>query len=54
MTNVNINAGGGYGIITFVKTDLTATGCAIGGYNGLYVKPGSENSIFTFVDCQLS
>ena len=54
MNNVNINAGGGYGIITFVKTDLTATGCAISGYNGLYVKPGSENSTFTFVDCDLS
>ena len=54
MTNVTISAEAGYGIITFVKTDLTATNSTIGGYNALYVKPGSENSTFNFVDCDLS
>ena len=53
MTDVNISAAAGYGIITFVKTELNATGCTIGGYNALYVKPGSEESVFNFADCDL-
>ena len=53
MTNVNISAAAGYGIITFVKTDLTATDSVISGYNALYVKPGSEESQFTFVNTDL-
>ena len=54
MTNVNISAADGYGIITFVETELTATISTIGGYNALYVKPGSDNSTFNFVDSDLS
>ncbi len=54
MTNVNISAAAGYGIITFVKTELTATNSTIGGYNALYVKPGSDNSTFNFVNSTLS
>ena len=55
MENVEINAGTtGYGIITFVETELTATNSTIGGYNALYVKPGSDNSVFNFVDSDLS
>ena len=54
MTNVNISAAAGYGIITFVKTQLNATGCTISGYNALYVKPGSEESVFNFNDCDLT
>ena len=55
MENVEINAGtAGYGIITFVETELTATNSTIGGYNALYVKPGSDNSVFNFVDSDLS
>ena len=54
MTNVNISAAAGYGIITFVKTELTATESTIGGYNALYVKPGSDNSVFNFVKSTLS
>ena len=54
MTNVDISAAAGYGIITFVETELTATNSTIGGYNALYVKPGSDNSVFNFVDSDLS
>lgn len=56
MTNVNINAGNtGYGIITFVKTTLTAdTDTEISGYSALYVKDGSEDSEFTFNGSTLS
>ena len=54
LTNVNISSAAGYGIITFVKTDLTATNCTIGGYNALYVKPGSEGSVFNFANCDLT
>ncbi|MBR5020981.1 MAG: right-handed parallel beta-helix repeat-containing protein, partial [Oscillospiraceae bacterium] len=54
MTNVNINAGGGYGIITFVQTNLTADNTTISGYSALYVKPGSEGSKFTFTGSTLS
>ena len=54
MTNVTISATAGYGIITFVKTDLTATNSTIGGYSALYVKPGSDESTFSFVDTDLS
>ena len=55
MENVTVNAGiAGYGIITFVETELAATNCTIAGYGALYVKPGSENSVFDFVNCDLS
>ena len=54
MTNVNISAEDGYGIITFVETELTATNSTIGGYSALYVKPGSDNSEFNFVNSDLS
>ena len=54
MNNVTINAGtSGYGIITFVKTELEATDSTISGYSALYVKPGSDNSKFTFVNSDL-
>ncbi|MBO5440855.1 MAG: hypothetical protein J6A53_09400, partial [Clostridia bacterium] len=56
MSNVNINAGkSGYGIISFVKTELTATNSTtISGYSALYVKAGSEGSEFTFEGCTLT
>ena len=55
MTKVNINAGtSGYGIISFVETELTATESTIEGYSALYVKPGSEGSSFNFVKSTLS
>ena len=54
MENVEVGAKSGYGIITFVETDLAATNCTISGYNALYVKPGSEGSSFEFVKSTLS
>ena len=54
MTDVSISAKAGYGIITFVTTEMTATNCDISGYSALYVKPGSENSTFDFVNCDLT
>jgi len=55
MTNVTINAGTtGYGIITFVKTELTATNSTVSGYAALYVKAGSEGSVFNFIDSDLT
>ena len=55
LANVNINAGtSGYGIISFVKTELTAENSTIGGFSALYVKPGSDNSTFNFVNSTLS
>ena len=55
LNDVTINAGdAGYGIITFVKTELTATDSEITGYSALYVKPGSDESEFTFTNCDLS
>ena len=55
VNNVTIDAGtAGYGIITFVETELTATDSTVSGYSALYVKPGSENSKFTFVNTDLS
>ena len=54
MTDVNISAKAGYGIISFVKTELTATNSTISGYNALYVKTGSEESTFNFVKSTLS
>ena len=53
MTNVNINTTG-YGIITFVETELNATNSTISGYNALYVKGGSDNSVFNFNASTLS
>ncbi|MBE6342970.1 MAG: T9SS type A sorting domain-containing protein [Lentimicrobiaceae bacterium] len=54
MTNVNISAAAGYGIITFVETELTANESVISGYSALYVKPGSDDSEFNFVNSDLS
>ena len=54
MTNVNISAEDGYGIISFVKTELTATNANISGYSALYVKAGSNSSSFTFNNSTLS
>ena len=54
MTDVNINAGTiGYAIISYVKTDLTATDSYLSGYSALYVKEGSEGSEFNFVGSTL-
>lgn len=51
LSNVTINAGyQGYGIISFVKTTLNASESNISGYAALYVKPGSENSVFNFTN----
>lgn len=54
MNNVEISAEAGYGIITFVETNLTATNSNISGYSALYVKPGSDNSEFNFKNTELS
>ena len=54
LTNVEISAQSGYGIISFVETDLTATDSTISGYNALYIKEGSEDSEFTFNNCELT
>ena len=54
MTNVNISAEDGYGIISFVETELTATNANISGYSALYVKAGSNGSSFTFNNSTLS
>ncbi len=55
MNNVSIDAGTtGYGIITFVKTELNANDSEISGYSALYVKPGSEGSSFTFTKSVLT
>ncbi len=54
MTNVNIDAGTqGYAIISYVKTNLTATNSNFSGYSALYVKEGSEGSEFNFVGSTL-
>ncbi|MBQ7018184.1 MAG: hypothetical protein IJN06_04150 [Bacteroidales bacterium] len=55
MHKVNIDAGTtGYGIISFVKTTLTAAESEISGYSALYVKPGSAESEFNFSKSLLS
>jgi hypothetical protein len=54
MNGVSASSKVGYAIITFVETDLTATGCSISGYGALYVKPGAANSTINFVDCDLA
>jgi len=54
MDKVNISADDGYCIITFVETDLTATNSNFEGYNVLYVKPGSEGSVFNFIGSTLT
>ena len=55
MTNVTINAGyQGYAIISFVKTELTATNSNLNGYAALYVKEGSDGSQFNFNGSTLS
>lgn len=54
MNNVKINAPLGYGIISFVKTSLTATNCNINAYGALYVKENNaSNSEFTLTNCNL-
>lgn len=54
MNNVNINAPLGYGIISFVKTSLTATNCNINAYGALYVKENNaSDSEFTLTNCNL-
>ena len=50
LTDVSISTKNGYGIIAFVKTELTATNTTIAGYNSLYTKAGSEGSTFTFIN----
>lgn len=55
MHKVNIDAGTtGYGIISFVKTTLTAAESEISGYSALYVKSGSAGSEFNFSKSLLS
>jgi len=55
MDNVEIYAGTqGYGIISFVETELEATGCTISGYSALYVREGSEQSEFSFTNSTLN
>ena len=54
MTNSTISAKDGYGIITFVKTEAAISNSTISGYSALYVKPGSDESTFTFVDTDLA
>lgn len=58
MTRVSVDFGNncsGYAIISFVKTDLTATDCEFkNAYNVLYAKPNdASNSVFTFKDCNM-
>ncbi len=53
INNSNISSKAGYAIITFVKTQLTATASTIGGYNALYAKPGSKESKFDFKNSTL-
>ena len=55
MNNVTINAGTqGYDITSFVKTTFNATDCTFIGYIGLFVKAGSENSVFNFANCDFT
>lgn len=55
MNDVTIDAGyQGYCIISFVKTELTAKKSVLKGYSALYVKEGSENSNFKFIDSDLT
>lgn len=54
LNNVKMSAKDGYCIISFVETDLIATNCELVGYSALYVKPGSEGSVFNFVACDLT
>ena len=54
LNNVNISAKAGYGIITFVKTDLTAKDTTVSGYGALYVKKESANSSFSFEGSSLT
>ena len=58
MNNVNVDfAEGcyGYAIISFVKTNLTATGCKFtNAYNVLYAREdNASNSVFTFNNCNM-
>ncbi len=55
LNNVKISSGTtGYGIIAFVEADVTVTDSTFEGYNALYVKPGAENSVFNFVNCDIT
>ncbi len=54
MSKVNINAALGYGIISFVETDVVATDCQIKGYSAIYAKENNaSNSEFTLNNCTL-
>lgn len=53
LKNSSISAEAGYGIISFVEAHVTVINSTIGGYNALYVKPGSEKSTFNFVNSTL-
>lgn len=54
MKNVSVSAESGYCIIAFVESDVTAIDCNFSGYNALYVKPGAENSVFNFKNCDIT
>ena len=54
MDNVTVSADAGYCIIAFVECDVTAIDSTFGGYNALYVKPGAENSVFNFINCDIT
>lgn len=54
ISDSEISAQSGYGIISFVKTEVAVTNTSISGYNALYVKPGSESSTFTFTNSTLA
>ena len=56
MSATNIEAGeSGYGIISFVKTEMTISdGSSVNGYGALYMKEGSEGSVATVAGSVLS
>ena len=54
ITNSTISAKAGYGIISFVKTETIVENTNISGYNALYVKPGSDDSTFEFINSTLT
>lgn len=53
MNNVKVSAKSGYGIIAFVKSDVTVVDSKFSGYNALYVKTGAEDSTFNFINCDI-
>lgn len=63
MTNVDIYAGDpnqnphnyqGYGIISFVKSTVNVDNCDILGYMAIYVKEGSDESVFNITNSTLT